>query len=390
MAMDARTLARLSEFGVGADALGRLRERARREVDEGLLPAAQIALARRGELVWYESFGAATADSLVCIFSATKAVTAAAVWLLLQDGRLRLTDRVADRIPEFATHGKEAVLVEHLLTHTAGFPAAPFAPLDWLDRERRLGRFAQWRLDWEPGSRFEYHPSSTMWVLAELIERCTAGDFRDFLRDAMLRPLGLDELYVGLPAACNDRVLPCAYVGNPLTAADYRRRGLPEPPVTEVTEAAVLNFNKPEVRAVGVPGGGGITNAAALALFYQCLLRRGANGRELWSEDVMRSVRSVHTGALKDPWLNVAALRGLGLVIAGDERRTFRGFGKTQSEQAFGHNGAGGQIAWADPTTGISFVYLTSGHDRDAIRQARRGVALSSLAGTVTGAALRQ
>ena len=72
--------------------------------------------------------------------------------------------------------------------------------------------------------------------------------------------------------------------------------------------------------------------------------------------------------------------RGLGVVIAGDETRNFRGFGKTNSAEAFGHNGAGGQLAWVDPVTGLSLAYVTNGHDRNTFRQGRRGVAISSLA----------
>ncbi len=140
--------------------------RARREVDEGLLPAVQVAVARHGRLALFESFGAADEASLFCLFSATKAITASAVWLLLQEGRLALDERVADIVPPFATNGKESVTVEQLLTHTAGFPAAPFKSLDWLDPARRYDRFRQWRLAWPPGSRFEYHPTSSMWVLA--------------------------------------------------------------------------------------------------------------------------------------------------------------------------------------------------------------------------------
>ncbi len=74
------------------------------------------------------------------------------------------------------------------------------------------------------------------------------------------------------------------------------------------------------------------------------------------------------------------ANRGLGLMIAGDADRTYRGFGHTNSDFAFGHGGAGGQIGWADPATGISLGYCTNGFDRDAIRQARRGIGISSRA----------
>ena len=68
------------------------------------------------------------------------------------------------------------------------------------------------------------------------------------------------------------------------------------------------------------------------------------------------------------------------MVVAGDENRTFLGFGHTNSPRSFGHTGAGGQVAWADPETGISFVYLTNGCDRHPVRQNRRGVGLSSRA----------
>jgi CubicO group peptidase (beta-lactamase class C family) len=134
---------------------------------------------------------------------------------------------------------------------------------------------------------------------------------------------------------------------------------------------------------VGVPGGGVVAGAADLALFYQALLAGGkaADGRSVWSAETIADARRVRTGDFVDPLFGKRANRGLGITIAGDVDRVFRGFGRTNSELAFGHNGAGGQIAWGDPATGISFVYLTNGFDRDLIRQGRRGVALSSLAG---------
>ena len=76
--------------------------------------------------------------------------------------------------------------------------------------------------------------------------------------------------------------------------------------------------------------------------------------------------------------LGMPANRALGVVIAGDAKRHLRGFGHGCSPRAFGHGGAGGQIAWADPETGISIGYCTNGFDRHAIRQARRGVGISS------------
>lgn len=379
-AIDDDKLEHATAAGLVPERLDKFVARVRREVDEGLLPAVQVAVARDGQVAYTDTFGAAGADSLFCVFSATKAVTSAAAWLLFQAGELDERERVADIVPEFGANGKDAVLVEHLFTHTAGFPHAPFRPLDWLDRDRRLERFAQWRLSWAPGSRFEYHPTASMWVIAEIIERRSGMDFRDFVRERVVDALGLDDLFVGLPEAENPRVVPCVHVGEALTPGDYEKMGMPVPPETEVTEEAILNFNKPEIRAVGVPGGGGIMSAPALARFYQGLLHGGLAGNSVWTPEMLASARRIRSGDLTDPMFRKPANRGLGIIISGDESRHFRGFGRTNSPQAFGHNGAGGQLAWADPASGLSLAYVTSGFDRNSIRQGRRGVAISSLA----------
>jgi len=109
--------------------------------------------------------------------------------------------------------------------------------------------------------------------------------------------------------------------------------------------------------------------------------------KRLRAEDAVRNRdfylkmwREVRSGDLRDPVFGHQANRALGLIIAGDSRRNYRGFGHTNSATAFGHGGAGGQIAWADPETGISLGYCTNGHDRNNLRQARRGIGISSRA----------
>lgn len=369
-------------LGIDAGKLEKLYARARRDVDEGVLPSCQLAVARHGRIAALRTFGAATDDSLYVVFSCSKAITSATAWQLLEEGKLSLDERVADTLPEFATNGKDAVRVEQLFTHTAGFPHAPSGLRDWTPREALRARFARWRLNWEPGSRFEYHPSSSMWVIAVLCEERTGTRFGELVRRRIAEPLGLPDLYMGAPRSEHARVADLVYTGTALTPEDFRARGWPVPPETEVTEEAVLRFNTPEVREVGVPGGGVVTGAADLALFYQALLAGGkaADGRQVWSPETVADARRVRTGDFVDPMFGKRANRGLGITIAGDADRVFRGFGRTNSEEAFGHNGAGGQIAWADPARGLSFVYLTNGFDRDVIRQGRRGVALSSLA----------
>ncbi|MBI3759143.1 MAG: beta-lactamase family protein [Deltaproteobacteria bacterium] len=376
--------------GIDSAKLADLFARAEKEVRDGLLPSAQIAIARHGKIAGMRTFGRvtyegrpgpATNDTLYVVFSSTKGITSAAAWILMQEGKLSVDERVADIIPEFGTNGKDVIRVEQLFTHTSGFPLAPLAAPEWNDRGLRLERFKRWRLNWEPGSRFEYHPTSSMWVIAELIQRRSGLDFRDFIRTRIAEPLGLRDLHVGLPRPLHERVADIAYVGEGPTPEELRKLGFPVIPEGEVTEAALMGFNRPAAREAGVPGGGGIMTAAELALFYQGLLAadRGDDTR-VWKAETLHMALTVRTGDLTDPIFGKRVHRGLGIVIAGDQDRVFRGFGRTGSALMFGHNGAGGQIAWADPETGISVGYCTNGFDRHPVRQARRSVSISSLA----------
>lgn len=370
----------LEEYGLDSEKVELLLNRVQLEVDKGLLPGVQVALARYGKVAVLESYGTAKHDSLICIFSATKAIVSAATWLLIQDGKLAENEDVENIIPEFGSHGKDQVTVQQLLTHTAGFPHAPFGPLQWQSKTETLSRFAQWRLNWAPGSRVEYHPSSSMWVIAEIIERRSGLTYTDFIRTRMLDPLGLRDLFVGVPEAENHRVLPIEHCGSPMTPEDSKKVGIASFPETEVTEQALLAFNRPDVRALGMPGAGGFSNAHDLALFYQALLHGGLGETKLWTENTLMDARKIRTGSLSESMFNKAANRGLGIIVSGDENRTFRGFGDANSPRAFGHNGAGCQLAWADPSTGISLAYLTPGHDRNIAHQWQRSMDIGHLA----------
>jgi CubicO group peptidase (beta-lactamase class C family) len=368
-----------ADLGINADALGELFARAQQDVDAGLMPSCQIAFARDGKVALLKSFGDATPDSRYVIFSATKTLVAGAVWILIGDGSLDITRTVAEYIPEFATNGKEMITVEQVLLHTSGFPHAPFRPLEWDDRAARLDRFASWRLNWEPGTRFEYHPTSAHWVLAELIERVTQTDFRVFARTRILEPLGLTGYGLGVPPAEQGDVNDLVVTGEPMPPEEIRAIiGVDAFPVTEVTDAFLMTFNRPEIRAVGVPGGGGIANAADLALYYQALLH---NPGQIWKPDVLADATGRVRNRMPD-YLGAPANRTIGLIVAGDDGKSnLRGMGRTVSPRTFGHNGAGGQVAWADPETGVSFAYLTNGLDQHRVREWRRTTAIASRAG---------
>jgi CubicO group peptidase (beta-lactamase class C family) len=358
--------------------------RVRREVDEGLSPAVQVAVALEGEVVVEATFAADPAvgdDARFVGFSATKALVAAAIWRLIDAGEVAVEEPAATYVPEFGTNGKDVVTVEHLLTHTGGFPWAPLGPNRWATRESRREALSRWRLTLDPGTTFVYHPTAGHWVLGEILATVTGLDHDDAIEELVTAPLRLPRL-LGIPVDQQDGIVDAVGVGAPPTPEEMEeaygfRVDLAQLIPPDVALGALLSLNDPEARAIGVPGGGGVFRARDLALLYQGLLHDPAG---LWSPQVLADgTRNVRM-RLPDIW-GIPASRTLGLVVAGDDGfADRRGFGRTASARAFGHNGAGGQLAFADPDTGLSVAYLTAGMDQHMLRQQRRDVAIASLA----------
>lgn len=358
----------------------RLLTRVRREVDDGLLPAAQIAVAHDGKLVVDATFGAPDGSRFV-VFSATKALVAGAFWQLVDRGDVDVAAPVATYLDAFTTNGKEVVTVDQVLTHTGGFPFAPLGPPKWSTRESRLAAMAKWRLTLEPGAVFTYHPTAGHWVLAEILAEVTGLDHTDAIQQLVTDPLGLPRL-LGIPLDQRDAIVETVGVGSVPTPAEMKEAfgieidlGALIP--ADVALGALLTLNDPDAQALGVPGGGGVMRAADLALLYQGFLH---NPGDLWSPEILAAGTQIPRVVLPDMW-GVPSNRTLGLIVAGDDGLGHRrGFGRTASARAFGHRGAGGQLAFADPESGLSVGYATSGLDQHLIRQERRDTAISSLA----------
>lgn len=371
-------LAHPTDVGVDPERLDELLVRARREIDEGILPSCQLALAREGRLVAFETLGDAPPDARYCIMSSTKAFVASAIWILLGEGKLSVGDRVVDHLPEFGANGKDVITLEQVLLHTSGFPTAFLNPFDWDDRDARLRTFASWELEWEPGTMYRYHGLSGHWVLAELIERSSGRDFRAFVHERIVSPLGLERFVLGVPPEEQDDILTLVQVGEPPTADELEAAwGIRELPSSWFSHDQLLFLNDPGVRAIGIPAGGAVSTAADVALFYQGVLH---NTGGLWDPPVVAECTRLHHALPDDA--GIPCPRGLGVQLAHTDGvgRLWRGFGHTNSPRAFGHDGAGGMVAWADPETGLSFCYLTNGLDDNLVRQKRRGVGLSSRA----------
>ena len=146
------------------------------------------------------------------------------------------------------------------MLHTAGFPS-PLLRDAGADPEIRREHFRDWELEWEPGSKFEYHPLSAHWVLADLIGRISGSDFRDFIEQRVIEPLGLPRV-LGLTEDRQRECVDAVAVGDDAVLGDLER-----------------SINEPATRAAGIPGGGAYMTAAELARFYQGLLHNpGALG----------------------------------------------------------------------------------------------------------------
>ncbi len=384
-----------AEVGLNPDKVQALMDRAARDVKEGVLPACQVAVARNGKIAAMQTFGRAvqggvekpaTDETVFVAMSATKAITSSALWLLIQEGKISTDDKIVKYVPEYGTNGKEPTTIEHLLIHTAGIPTAPGSFKDWGDHKRRLERFAQWRPVNPPGEKFFYHIHANYWPIAEAIERITGKRIGDFVRERIAEPLGLPDLRIGLARSIQPRMADVKWVGEPAKDEEYKKLGVTPPRANlgSITEDAVLEMNDPAMRETDFPAGGLMTTAGDIALFYQALLNDGKaqDGTRIWQSDMLREARRIRSGNLIDTARGITANRALGIVIAGsDGKGNLRGFGRTNSAEAFGHPGFGGQIGWADPATGISFGYLTNGFDRNDLREGRRSVAVCSLAG---------
>jgi CubicO group peptidase (beta-lactamase class C family) len=369
----------LSDKGVDA-----LRAAARAAQDEAGLVACQYALALDGEIIVTETLGSAPTDARFVIMSSTKPLLASVVWQLIAEGELDPALPVATWWPEFARNGKEVVTLEHVMVHTAGLTNATLTEDSWADRSRHAAQMEAWTLEWEPGTKYEYHGLSGHWILAELIERRTGADFRTVLRERVLDPLGLDRLELGVPEERQGDVQPLGVVGSFPTREEIEE--LIGAPLTAMAPSANMPSGvpdllsvvaRPDLLAAGIPGANAVSDAASLALFYQHLLH---DPKGLWDPAVLHDAKTNVRNRLPDT-LGRAAYRTLGFETAGDdgdERRRI-GAGAT-SPGTFGHGGAGGQVAWADPVTGLSFVFLTSSIDINIVRQYRRDMHLTTLA----------
>ena len=342
----------LSEAPLDLTAFRQVEDLIQSHLAQGRYPGCQVALAYQGKLVLDQGFGwarqgeapvPARSDTLWVLYSNTKILIATTLWKLMETGRLRFSDKVADHLPEFAAHGKGDITLFQVITHQGGFPNAEVPSALWLDHEQVRAAVAGFIPEWPAGSRVHYHSLSAHWVLAMVIEAITGQDFRRVVSDLVLQPLGLgQDLFMGLP----NQLLP---------AHSTRMAYLYEPP-----EQLRLESTSTLWQQAGVPGAGAYGTARSMVALYQMMLQGGTlNGVRLLSPRTLAYAIRNYTEERVDEFMGLPMHRGLGPHLRGESIAS-RGLGNIAPPNAYGHGGVGTSYCWADPNSGVSFAYLSN------------------------------
>lgn len=303
-------------------------------------------------------------DTLTLVYSTTKGVTAICAHHLAEKGELDLDAPLATYWPEFAAQGKGSVTVRQTMAHRAGLPTLePKLPVEQaLAWEPAVSALAAQAPLWEPGSRHGYHAVTYGWLVGEVIRRVSGRSPGRYLAEEIAGPLGLD-LYIGLPPSEEHRVSRLV----PAPAPQMTREALAALPAEQIERLRAMadpsslvqralnptdppfNFNKPEVHAAELPGANGIATAAALARLYAATVGE-VDGVRLLSSDTVASA-TVEQSSGPDEVLGVDTRFGSGFFL----HSTFE---PLMGPRSFGHSGAGGSLALADPEREVGFAYV--------------------------------
>jgi CubicO group peptidase (beta-lactamase class C family) len=346
----------------------------------GLHPAIALNIVRKGRVVCDRTIGhlanapggqagaVATPDSLFSLFSASKIVTAALVHAIAEDGLIEIEAPVVRYIPEFGVHGKEGILLRHLLSHTAGIPDMPAET----DAAASLvsGLVPQepiWNLQPQtpPGERVAYHPMTSWFLLQTILERVTGEALRPLLRRRLLDPLGFASLDYGVSSARIPDVALHAITGPPtppFMARIFRRS------IGADLETAVRISNEPAFLTAVLPSANVIGTPGEMSRFLVMLLRGGElDGVRVLRPETVRRMVSVATPRQFDATFGFPMRYGLGVMMGG-RRFSLFGLGTTG---AFGHLGLSNVVVYACPSRDLAVSFLNTGKpmlDRGMLR----------------------
>jgi serine-type D-Ala-D-Ala carboxypeptidase len=347
------------KVGMSAPRVRQIARLAESWVEQGVTPALVVLAARRGVVVLHEAFGRLTSepdspplalDSLFPLASLGKVITATAAMILVEEGRLGLNRPVQEYIPEFVGEGKDAVMVHHLMTHTAGLnddelvayaeqrkgsieippPLPTTHPLVHAD----LFSIYDAPLWKPPGTEMSYS-SYGYEILGDIIGRVASQPLADFARDRIFTPLGMVNTDYIVPPALWPRV------------------------VKRPANAVAAGLDTEESLETPWGSGGQYSTAMDMAIFGQMFLNGGRYGDvQVLSPATVAEMTRNQIPGIKATILGEVfpeAAWGYGWSIHGNKRGSC---GALYSPAAYEHWGAGGVYMWVDPTyeiVGVTF-----------------------------------
>jgi CubicO group peptidase (beta-lactamase class C family) len=327
-----------------------------------------------------------TASTLVLVWSATKGPSSACVMDALGRAGIPLDERVCSLWPAFAAAGKEAVTFRQLLAHAAGLASVEDRDVPALDHEAVAAALAAQAPAWPPGSAHGYAPRAFGPLLEEICRRASGMPLGDYWRKGFADPHGI-EFWIGLPASLNARVARMLPPRTTSSAGEKTpfERAFSEP--GSLTHSAFSsprgNFtatamNSPAMRAASLPALGGIGSASALAKFYSLLATQPA---EILAGGMHTHLSSPSSdGFDRVLHLETAFSAGFMLDPTHNGKKIRANLGPSTS--AFGHPGAGGSLAFADPEHRTAFAYVMNRMEPGTLPRERTRRLVRALYGT--------
>lgn len=304
-------------------------------------------------------------DTLFSSFSTTKGVAATALHILADRGLLEYEQPVARYWEEFGQKGKERVTVAQAMSHQAGLHAMPMTPegaaplLEW---ENGLRYVAEGEPAWEPGTATGYHAITYGWIVGGIIEGASGRHIQEVLLEEIARPLGVEnEMFIGIPDGLEERLATLQTAQEQQAAGEQsnaRAAMFQLPPDHDFFKAMPpnlgWNFNDMRVRKACLPAANGHFTARALARMYGALANGGVvDGVRIISQERIALMSAIQTEA-PDRVLMMPLPKSIGFFNGGQLAGQHGATGPRKT--AFGHPGAGGSIAFADPEVGLAIA----------------------------------
>lgn len=339
----------------------------------GISPGITFCLRRHGQVVLNRGLGHShgngpgdtpeaakiliTPDTPICQYSASKAVTAMLIHLLVERGEIHLTDPVSHYVPEFAAQGKRDTTIYHIISHHGGIPAPPpnVDPELLFDDEGFIRLICDLKPASRGGRKIAYHAITGGAILGEIIRRVTGDTIKEFLRKTIQEPLGFRYFNFGVEEDDIDKVAINYHTGPPLLF-----------PVSAIVKRAlsvswgdvVRISNDPRFMRVIIPAANLVATGDEMSKFFQLLLNGGElNGVRIFDPVTIRRATTESDRLWFDATMVVPMRYSAGLMLGYSPI----GLWGPYTASAYGHVGFINIFCWADPTRQISVSLQTTG-----------------------------